>query len=336
MSAVRVAPEDALPVAAQLQVSYVRAELDALLAEPQVLAVIGFGSNAPARHADPRYFNIGLQPLGSNPGFEVWRVTGAVQTGRCGDVAWARDGALSFGSLALAEADFGGIESAAETAYRTMLDFISGSPQPQLLRSWNYIDAITVGDGDSERYRRFCLGRARGMQGLLDNYPAATAIGLRDGQRVLRIYWLAGQQIGANIENPRQVAAYRYPRQYGPQPPSFSRATLAAPDGVPLLLSGTASVVGHESLHADDIVAQVQETFRNFASLLQSARQRRDALPEALGESSLLKVYVRDAQDLSALQDELARLLPDTTPRLLLAADICRRELRVEIDGFHA
>lgn len=336
MSAVRLDPATAVSEPAQLQVSYARDELASLLEQTDVLAVIGFGQSAPASHADPRYFNIGLQPLDSNPGFEVWRVGGAVQTGRCGALAWARDGALSFGALALDESEFGGIESAAEAAYRTMLDFISGSPQPQLLRSWNYIDAITVGDGDSERYRRFCLGRARGMQDRLANYPAATAIGLRDGQRVLRVYWLAGQQVGINIENPRQVAAYRYPRQYGPQPPSFSRATLAASEGVPLLLSGTASVVGHESLHADDIVAQVQETFRNFTSLLRSARQRRDALPDALGESSLLKVYVRDAQDLSALQDELARLLPDATPRLLLAADICRRELRVEIDGFHA
>ncbi len=336
MSAVRVDAASAVPAAAQLRASYSVGELDALLAETQVLAVIGFGASAPATHADPRYFNIGLEPFLPNPGFEVWRVAGPVETGRVGALNWARDSTLSFGSLALAEADFDGIEAAAEAGYQTMLDFIGAGPQPQLLRSWNYIDAITAGDGDCERYRRFCLGRARGMQGRLDNYPAATAIGVRDGQRVLRIYWLAGQHAGANIENPRQVAAYHYPRQYGPQPPSFSRATLAASAGIPLLLSGTASVVGHASLHADDIVAQVQETFRNFASLLQSARLRRDALPDALGESSLLKVYVRDAQDVAALQRELAKLLPDTTPRLLLAADICRRELRVEIDGFHA
>jgi chorismate lyase/3-hydroxybenzoate synthase len=336
VSAVRLNAAGALPAAAQLRVGYALDQLDVLLTQPDVLAVIGFGDSAPATHADPRYFNIGLQPLASEPGFEVWRVAGSVETGRCGAVAWARDSALSFGSLALAEADFDGIEAAAEAAYSTMLDFIGTSPQPQLLRSWNYIDAITVGDGDGERYRRFCLGRARGMQGRLDNYPAATAIGLRDGQRVLRIYWLAGQHAGTNIENPRQVAAYHYPRQYGPQPPSFSRATLAAAEGIPLLLSGTASVVGHASLHADDIVAQVQETFRNFASLLQSARQQRDALPSALGESSLLKIYVRDAQDVAVLLDELAKLLPDATPRLLLAAEICRRELRVEIDGFHS
>ena len=32
-----------------------------------------------------------------------------------------------------------------------------------MLRLWNYLDAINLGDGDDERYRRFCDGRARGM-----------------------------------------------------------------------------------------------------------------------------------------------------------------------------
>ena len=34
---------------------------------------------------------------------------------------------------------------------------------------------------------------------------------------------------GTPVENPRQVSAYRYPRQYGPQPPSFARAMLPPP-----------------------------------------------------------------------------------------------------------
>jgi chorismate lyase/3-hydroxybenzoate synthase len=28
---------------------------------------------------------------------------------------------------------------------------------------WNYLDAINENDGDEERYRQFCLGRARGL-----------------------------------------------------------------------------------------------------------------------------------------------------------------------------
>src|SRR3546814_8116900 len=47
--------------------------------------------------------------------------------------------------------------------------------------------------------------------------------------------------------------------------PSFSRATLIG-DGANarLLVSGTASVVGHESLHAGDLTAQLDETMANL------------------------------------------------------------------------
>ena len=62
------------------------------------------------------------------------------------------------------------------------------------------------------------------------------------------------------LENPRQLAAWRYPRQYGPRPPTFARAMLA-PDAVrlPLMLSGTGAVVGHASLQDDDLQAQLGE-----------------------------------------------------------------------------
>src|SRR3546814_12443298 len=91
-------------------------------------------------------------------------------------------------------------------------------------------DAITFGDGDAERYREFCVGRARGL-GDFDTHalPAATAIGRCDDARVVQVYWLAARTPGMPVENPRQVSAYRYPRQYGPQQPSFARAMLPPP-----------------------------------------------------------------------------------------------------------
>src|SRR3546814_2400089 len=62
-----------------------------------------------------------------------------------------------------------------------MTAFVGASDTPHLLRVWNYLDAITFGDGDAERYREFCVGRARGL-GDFDTHalPAATAIGRCD------------------------------------------------------------------------------------------------------------------------------------------------------------
>ena len=327
----------------RLRVDYVDdATPDALLAQPDVLAVFGFGHNTP-QIDDPRWLRVPLQPHGAAP-LEVWRAQAPVTHGREGEIAWACDGQLLFGAIEVDEpaghtgaGDHSGILMAAEHAYRALTRFIEGSDYPHLLRIWNYLDAITLGDGDAERYRQFCVGRARGL-GTFDtsNLPAATAIGRCDDARRIQVYWLAARVPGTPVENPRQVSAYRYPRQYGPQAPSFARAMLP-PDGsaMPLMLSGTASVVGHASIHEGELLAQLDETFANFDALLASAREGRPALPPAFGAGTRLKVYVRDAEDLPVVADALDARFGDRVPRVLLHAAICRRELALEIDGVH-
>ena len=324
-----------------LAVDYVDAsDPQPLLDDNNTLAVIGFGSHA-AHHDDPRYLRVALQPHGPAP-LEVWRGSGPVIRGRDGDVAWAEDGALQFGAIELDEAagpdGMSDIEATSDRLYARLSEFLLERGYSHLLRVWNYLDGITHGEGDEERYRQFCVGRARGL-GTIDPgaLPAATAIGRVDSERRLQVYWLASRVPGTPLENPRQISAYRYPRQYGPQPPSFARAMLPPADGaMPLLLSGTAAIVGHESRHIDSVVTQLDETLANFDSLLTAARAQRSTLPAQFGAHSRLKVYVRQVDEMDAVAAELdARLGPDV-PRILLHAAVCRRELRVEIDGVHA
>nr|WP_255682312.1 pteridine-dependent deoxygenase [Luteimonas sp. BDR2-5] len=325
-----------------MQVDYVDTAPASLLADDRVLAVLGFGGAAPLLD-DPRYLRVPLQPHGAAP-LEVWRTQGPVHCGRDGEIAWSCDGELLFGAIEVDEpeghtgdGDNSGILLAAEHAYRQLTRFIGGSEYPHLLRIWNYLDAITVGDGDTERYRQFCVGRAQGL-GSFDTHdlPAATAIGRCDDARTIQVYWLAARVPGTPVENPRQVSAYRYPRQYGPQSPSFARAMLPpAGSAMPLLLSGTASVVGHASQHEGELLAQLDETFANFDALIASARARRPDLPAGFGPGSRLKVYVRDAEDLPVVAEAFDARFGDRVPRVLLHAVICRRELALEIDGVH-
>jgi chorismate lyase/3-hydroxybenzoate synthase len=304
-----------------------------------VLAVFGFGGAAPA-HDDPRYLRVPLEPHGgageqSASPCEVWRANAPVRSGRDRDIAWSSDGELLFGAIELDEGA-AGIGAAACHAYARMTDFLQSTRTPHLLRVWNYLDAITLGEGDAERYREFCIGRARGLGDFdVTRLPAATAIGRCDDQRVVQVYWLAARTPGTPVENPRQVSAYRYPRQYGPQAPSFARAMLPPTQRMPLLLSGTAAVVGHASQHAGELQAQLEETFRNFDALIGAARAHRPELPAHFGPGSRLKVYVRDAHDLPQVERLLAQRFGDAVPRILLHAAICRRELAVEIDGVH-
>ena len=113
-------------------------------------------------------------------------------------------------------------------------------------------------------------------------------------------------------------------------------AMLPPPGGaMPLLLSGTASVVGHASQHVGELLAQINETFANFDALLAEARRHQPSLPAGFGTGTRLKVYVRDADDLPLVAQALDERFGATVPRLLLHAVICRRELAVEIDGVH-
>ncbi|MBN8797794.1 MAG: hypothetical protein J0H45_00290, partial [Stenotrophomonas nitritireducens] len=135
--------------AAGLEVDYADpAQLPALLADPQVLAVFGFqaGDGAPASD-DPRYLQVGLQPEGE-PRLEVWRGTGTVRSGREADgLAWASDGALMFGALQIAESRHGGILEAGAHAYARLL---SALPLDQVLKKLSALglDTVEFGTGN--------------------------------------------------------------------------------------------------------------------------------------------------------------------------------------------
>ena len=328
-------PTVASPPANPLRIDLVDASLEAVLAEPGLLAAFAFDATPAPRHDDARHLRVALAPAHGRAPLECWRVDGPVSHGRDGDIAWSRGGGLQFGALELA--DDGDIEAVAEAAYRRLQQWLSRSDHPHPLRIWNYLDAITEGDGDNERYRRFCVGRARGIGRELapGELPAATAIGHPQRSGRFQLYWLSAQQAGTALENPRQLQAWRYPRQYGPQPPGFARALLPASSAMPLLLSGTAAVVGHASQHGDSLEAQLDEVLVNLRSLIATARAQRPSLPAQPGPASRLKVYVRDADALARVDALMEARLP-FVPRVVLHGHVCRRELLVEIDGSHA
>jgi enamine deaminase RidA (YjgF/YER057c/UK114 family) len=143
---------------------------------------------------------------------------------------------------------------------------------------------------------------------------------------------LAGRQAPTAIENPRQVSAYKYPAQYGPQPPTFSRAALYRSGTCALLtVSGTASIVGHETVHIGDVAAQVDESLRNVQAVLDAANVAAGQPLFSL-EGLQLKAYVRNAADADLVRRQLKLRLP-RTPVPLVRADICRANLLFEIEA---
>lgn len=309
------------------RVAYRNGEVQAVLAEHGTLAVLGFGAGARVGD-DPRCLDVALECFDAPAPLEVWQVDAEVTHGREGDLRWAAGGGWLFAAIELDEAVHGGVEATARQVYEALRRLIEHRAERHVLRVWNYLDAINQGAGDAERYKQFCAGRASGMGAFFAaGFPAATAIGHHGPAGRLQVYLLACDQPGERIENPRQVSAWRYPRQYGRTPPSFARAMLL-PARDALAISGTAAVVGHASAHEDDLHAQLVETFTNLETLLACGQ-----LAPGFDTQSPLKAYVRHPADAPPVRDFIAQRLPGV-PVLLLHGDICRSELLVEIDGW--
>jgi enamine deaminase RidA (YjgF/YER057c/UK114 family) len=286
---------------------------------------------------------VAARPLGAGGAcIDAWcSPSQQVSAGQCGSVHWRHDGHWLFGSLQIDEAldADGGMQALAQRAYQDVFATLSHTGCEHLLRLWNYLPDINGDGGGLERYRQFNLGRQQAFveaqHPAFEGAPAACALGTPGGP--FCVHFLAGRTRPLQVENPRQVSAYHYPSEYGPRSPSFSRAAVfdAGEGQVALLISGTASIVGHTSMHAGDVAAQTRETLRNLEAVLGAARQRSTAHFEL--DRLSLTVYVRHASDapqvLSLLGDTLGTDAMALRDAVLLQGDVCRRELLVEIEA---
>jgi len=242
----------------------------------------------------------------------------------------------AYRAVVLEQSESGGdIAGAAQRIYADLIAQVRGSSHPYLLRIWNYLGAINVGDGDTERYRRFCVGRAAAVDAAFnDPPPAATAIGNAADAGTLQVIALCSRTPAIALENPRQTPAWSYPRDYGPVAPGFSRGALlgAGTSSPRVLASGTASIVGHVSQHVGDVAEQLRESLRNLEALLAVGNERSGRV-FALDGCEALRVYLRHAGDLPVAQ---AVIEASGLPRervLYMRGDVCRRELDVELEG---
>jgi chorismate lyase / 3-hydroxybenzoate synthase len=228
------------------------------------------------------------------------------------------------------------LEQITHIAYHQLFETLDKHDYKYLWRAWNYMPQITEVTHGLERYQQFNLGRQQGFASsartVTGNVPAACALGVRSGP--LSVAFLAGRTPTLPIENPRQVSAYHYPQQYGPQSPTFSRASLAQLHQQELLLlSGTASIVGHETLHIGDVKSQTLETLTNIQAVLSQANLRSKSANGYRLQDLLMRVYVRHAKDVNLIRSVINERLGTDHSALYLHADICRADLDVEIEG---
>lgn len=308
----------------------------------RVLGGFHVGAGAPPAVAWPLQ-HLGTPVLqGGDPLLECWVVPeGApMQAGVHEGVAWRRSGDQLFGVVDLPESGVvpgpgrSPLQQAAFDIYARIFRLLDAQGLPHLWRLWNYMADIN-GDADGlERYRRFNMGRGDAFEAVarsvVGRVPAACALGVASGP--LTVAFLAGPTPIVPVENPRQVSAFHYPTRYGPRSPTFSRAALVHPPGQEILfVSGTASIVGHETVHPGDVRAQTAESLDNIAAVLAEASLKSRSGAFALDDLGY-RAYVRHAADLDAVREAVAQRLGDATVAYVLA-DVCRSDLLVEIEA---
>ncbi len=273
---------------------------------------------------------------------EIWQCDQPGLSGAAEGLRWRRCGPLLYGVIELDEADFpapsgsSALQEASAEAYRRIFRLLDAQGLPHLWRVWNYIAGITTETDGLERYRQFNIGRQDSFlefrRGATGNVPAACALGVAAGP--LSIAFMAGAHPAVPVENPRQVSAYNYPAEYGPRSPTFSRAVLVDLPGQEFLfISGTASIVGHQTVHPGDVAGQCRESLANVAAVVDEANRLARSAAFSLADLSY-RIYVRHAADFALVRDTLLPLIGAAVEIVFVQADICRNDLLIEIEAF--
>lgn len=324
-----------------------------------VLGVVGFAKLPPIEQSEVPVTASMTPSLGTADTLcEVWRVEGAASGQLRNDSPNGQKHAevryrfceeFLFGSVSIQEqpadahrAIRGAVGNAASlsratmAAYREIFRILEATEHRHLIRVWNYLPEINRETDGDERYRHFNSARQTAFRhsgrATVGSVPAACALGSPAGSPI-SIYFLAAREAPMMIENPRQTSAYHYPAKFGVHSPSFSRACiLSASPGTNLFVSGTASIVGYETVHHGCAAAQTRETIANLDALLEAANRTVSAARYSLDRLKF-KVYVRHVHDLAAIEDALSASLRPTSPIVYLQADVCREDLLVEIEA---
>ncbi|MDF1574853.1 MAG: hypothetical protein P1P86_06630 [Bacteroidales bacterium] len=237
-------------------------------------------------------------------------------------------------------------ESAFETA--TAILELEGLSIRNIIRQWNYIENIAhveAGENASQNYQDFNDVRARYYDRVQfeQGYPAATGIGQDTGGVIIGFIALSDSDIIAvkPIANPGQIDAHKYSElvlegnSRQKCTPKFERAKLVTIGSRNYVyVSGTASILGEETVHTGDVEKQTLTTIDNIKKLFSKENQDKLGLDFEVEKIrfSHLRVYVKYRKDIPAVQKVCDEEL-NYKSSLFLESDVCRENLLVEIEG---
>jgi chorismate lyase / 3-hydroxybenzoate synthase len=185
--------------------------------------------------------------------------------------------------------------------------FATIDPGLFLVKCHNFIPYIL----EDDHYFKFNAGRNRAFQDAGYKHKPA-ACGLGSPSKMLEISYVAGATQPEELENPRQISSFNYPMDK--PKPLFSRAVRY--NGM-LYISGTASIVGSETYHKNDLIAQYSETVKNIGTLTGDISWQRFKFV----------IYLKNAED----EEIIRHKFPYDAEYVI--TDICYDDLLIEIEA---
>jgi enamine deaminase RidA (YjgF/YER057c/UK114 family) len=232
-----------------------------------------------------------------------------------------------------------------------------------IVRQWNYIGHITETENGMQHYQAFNEARARFYKSSDDwherGYPAATGIGMSIQGLIISLIASIGTTPEVRIlpiDNPLQVAAHHYSQAKLVGDEQQERATISSgmkdtAISIPLAtpkfergkillnqqsglcyVSGTAAIRGEESMHSLNAELQTRQTIENINFLISEENLRPVGITDFVTTFVSLRVYFKNKEDAEVIQAEVEKQWAGI-PVVYMQADICRKELLVEIEG---
>lgn len=223
-----------------------------------------------------------------------------------------------------------------------------------IVRQWNYVGEILSKKEDKDHrlrqhYQMFNETRSKyyGKFRTVEDYPAATGIGMKYLGVCIDSFAVTGNENLKiiPISNPVQSESYKYgqtvligdpgKQMKENQPPQFERAKLIALNGVSrVMVSGTASIVGQDTIGIGDVEEQTRVTINNISKLTHpdNIRKHYPEIEKVPTQFSYIRVYVRNKHHIAKIR-EICKQTYGNTPTTYVVADICRDNLLVEIEA---
>ncbi len=238
-----------------------------------------------------------------------------------------------------------GCKTHSEKAFNTLNKLFQklSFPVNSIVRQWNYLEDIVGLDGEDQTYQEINNVRSMFYGNSVEKtgYPAATGIGMNRGGLIIEFLAVKSDELVTSpVDNPEQISAHRYSENVlvGEEcilktTPKFERARFFEMFNKKLIfISGTASITGEKTIGIGDPVKQTEITINNIQQLYSDKSLQNISDEKLQFRFGHARVYVKYREDYPAIKTVFESRFGNQ-PVVYILADICRKDLLVEIEG---